>query len=100
MGSANPQFPTTSWTLIRKVQKGDEREATAAMEEKAATGVKAATAATGVKAGRPGTANMMVAVRGTMTMRAMPYAVVMPSPCRMHSRSSAGTARARLSTST
>ncbi|MCB1085748.1 MAG: sigma-70 family RNA polymerase sigma factor [Verrucomicrobiae bacterium] len=33
MGSANPQFPTTSWTLIRKVQKGDEREATAAMEE-------------------------------------------------------------------
>ncbi|MBL9151911.1 MAG: hypothetical protein JNK37_05485 [Verrucomicrobiales bacterium] len=33
MGSANPQFPTTKWTLIRKVQKGDDREATAAMEE-------------------------------------------------------------------
>lgn len=29
----NPQFPTTSWTLIRRVQKGDDREARAAMEE-------------------------------------------------------------------
>jgi DNA-directed RNA polymerase specialized sigma24 family protein len=32
MGS-DSQFPTTSWTLIRKVQKGGEAEATAAMEE-------------------------------------------------------------------
>ena len=31
--AANPQFPTTSWTLIRKVQKGDDREAAEAMEE-------------------------------------------------------------------
>lgn len=31
--ASNPQFPTTKWTLIRKVQKGGETEATAAMEE-------------------------------------------------------------------
>lgn len=31
--SATPQFPTTKWTLIRKVQKGGDAEARAAMEE-------------------------------------------------------------------
>ncbi len=33
MGSSDPKFPTTSWTLVRKVQKGGEAEARAAMEE-------------------------------------------------------------------
>ena len=33
MASTDPKFPTTSWTLIRKVQKGGEAEARAAMEE-------------------------------------------------------------------
>lgn len=31
--ASDPKFPTTSWTLIRKVQKGGEAEARAAMEE-------------------------------------------------------------------
>lgn len=33
MPSSDPNFPTTSWTLVRKVQKGGEAEARAAMEE-------------------------------------------------------------------
>lgn len=33
MAGTDPKFPTTSWTLIRKVQKGGEAEARAAMEE-------------------------------------------------------------------
>jgi len=33
MASTDSKFPTTSWTLIRKVQKGGEAEARAAMEE-------------------------------------------------------------------
>lgn len=31
--SSSPQFPTTSWTLIKKVQKGSKEDAAKAMEE-------------------------------------------------------------------